>query len=400
MKEGWKVVKLGDVCEFYRGLTYSKKDEVGQSNNIVLRSNNIDLRTFKLNLDDLKYISDDIIIPTEKKVKKGSLLICIANGSKEHLGKIALIDEDIDFAFGGFMGLLTPTLDVMPMFLYLMMISDDYKSYIKSLSDGANINNLKYKELAQYKIPLPPLPEQHRIVKKLDAAFEKIDAMKAKAEKNIENAKALFQQTLAEELEPKEGWVEKKLGEIGIGKMSYGSATSSKEYDGSTRYVRITDIDDDGNLQYEKKSPLFYAEKYILEEGDLLFARTGATVGKTYLYKSADGRCLYAGYLIRLKVNTRIMNPNYLFYCTKTNRYKDFIRISQKAAAQPNINAEIYSNYLVSFPQDKEIQQQIVTKLDNLSAKCKKLEEAERKTIAECDALKQAILRQAFNGEL
>jgi len=94
------------------------------------------------------------------------------------------------------------------------------------------------------------------------------------------------------------------------------------------------------------------------------------------------------------------MNPIYLFYCTKTNRYKDFIRISQKAAAQPNINAEIYSNYLVSFPQDKEIQQQIVTKLDILSAKCKKLEEAERKTIAECDALKQAILRQAFNGEL
>lgn len=66
----------------------------------------------------------------------------------------------------------------------------------------------------------------------------------------------------------------------------------------------------------------------------------------------------------------------------------------------PRGNMEQVKTFLFSFPQDKEIQQQIVTKLDNLSAKCKKLEEAERKTIAECDALKQAILRQAFNGEL
>lgn len=397
MKEGWKVVKLGEVCEFYRGLTYSKKDEVGQSNNIVLRSNNIDLRTFKLNLDDLKYISEDIIIPTEKKVKKGSLLICIANGSKEHLGKVALIDEDIDFAFGGFMGLLTPTSDVMPMFLYLMMISDDYKSYIKSLSDGANINNLKYKELAQYKIPLPPLPEQHRIVKKLDAAFEKIDAMKAKAEKNIENAKALFQQTLAEELEPKEGWVEKKIKDIGEVVGGTTPNTSNKEFwNGDRCWISPAELHGEHYLydSARKITELAVKSKNLKElpVGTVILSSRApigkVAINKVPMYCNQGFKCVVCG--------DSIYNEFlYWWFYGKT----EYLNTLGTGATFLEISKTIVENIGISIPSLIE-QQQIVTKLDKLSAKCKKLEEAERKTIAECDALKQAILRQAFNGEL
>lgn len=397
MKEGWKVVKLGEVCEFYRGLTYSKKDEVGQSNNIVLRSNNIDLRTFKLNLDDLKYISDDIIIPTEKKVKKGSLLICIANGSKEHLGKIALIDEDIDFAFGGFMGLLTPTSDVMPMFLYLMMISDDYKSYIKSLSDGANINNLKYKELAQYKIPLPPLPEQHRIVMKLDAAFEKTDALKAKAEKNIENAKALFQQTLAEELEPKDGWVEKKIKDIGEVVGGTTPNTSNKEFwNGDRCWISPAELHGEHYLydSARKITELAVKSKNLKElpVGTVILSSRApigkVAINKVPMYCNQGFKCVVCG--------DSIYNEFlYWWFYGKT----EYLNTLGTGATFLEISKTIVENIGISIPSLIE-QQQIVTKLDNLSAKCKKLEEAERKTIAECDALKQAILRQAFNGEL
>ncbi len=76
------------------------------SSNIVLRANNIDLKTNALDFSELKYINDDFVIPKEKKVTKGSLIICTASGSKSHLGKIALIDDDYDYAFGGFMGQL------------------------------------------------------------------------------------------------------------------------------------------------------------------------------------------------------------------------------------------------------------------------------------------------------
>ena len=215
MKQGWEIKKLGEVCDFYRGLTYSKKDEVEISSTGVLRSNNIDLANNQLNLEEIKYISDSIIVPKDKKIKKGSLLICTANGSKSHLGKVAL-------------GLLFRDKQIhTPKFFYYSVITSDYKNYIKKLSDGANINNLKFKDLQLFEIPVPSLLEQGRIVGVLDAAFAKIDALKGNAQKNLENAKALFQQVLKQELTPKPNWQTKKLGEII--KLQSGDSLSAKK---------------------------------------------------------------------------------------------------------------------------------------------------------------------------
>jgi hypothetical protein len=90
-KKGWEIKKLVEVVDFQRGLTYSKNDEVDYSNNIVLRSNNVDLQKNQLDFKEIKYINPSIEIPENKKVKKGSLIICTPNGSKSHLGKVALI---------------------------------------------------------------------------------------------------------------------------------------------------------------------------------------------------------------------------------------------------------------------------------------------------------------------
>ena len=190
--QGWEIKKLLDVVDFQRGLTYSKNDEVDFSDNIVLRSNNVDLKTNKLDFTELKYINPKIVIPENKKVTKGSLIICTANGSKSHLGKVALIDDDYDYAFGGFMGQVTPKEKLDSKFLFYLMTSDNYKKFINELSDGANINNLKFSDLGQFEIPLPPLPEQQRIVSILDEAFTAIAKAKANAEQNLKNAKELF----------------------------------------------------------------------------------------------------------------------------------------------------------------------------------------------------------------
>lgn len=157
MKQGWEIKRLEDVVEFQRGLTYSKKDEVDFSDNIVLRSNNVDLLKNELDFTELKYINPSIEIQKNKKVKKGSLLICTANGSKSHLGKVALIDDDYNYAFGGFMGQVTPEEKLDSKFLFYLMTSVNYKKFINDLSDGANINNLKFSDLAQFEIPIPPL---------------------------------------------------------------------------------------------------------------------------------------------------------------------------------------------------------------------------------------------------
>ena len=156
MRKGWEKKKLGEVCEFQRGLTYAKCDEVESSKNVVLRANNIDLKTNLLDLTDLKYISDQVHVPPAKIVKPDSILICTASGSKSHLGKVAFIDANYGYAFGGFMGQITPRAILTSKFLFHMMTSESYKEFIDSLSDGANINNLKFDDFENSKFPSPP----------------------------------------------------------------------------------------------------------------------------------------------------------------------------------------------------------------------------------------------------
>lgn len=166
--ERWETKNVGEVCSFKRGLTYAKTDEVALSENVVLRATNIDLATNHLVYDQLKYISDAVVVPEDKKVKKDSLIICMASGSKSHLGKVAIIEEDSGYAFGGFMGMLTPSVSLLPKYLFYLMTSGLYRTFINSISDGANINNLTFDKLSLFSLPVPPLSEQKGIVAELD----------------------------------------------------------------------------------------------------------------------------------------------------------------------------------------------------------------------------------------
>jgi type I restriction enzyme S subunit len=173
-----KVAKLGEICSFSRGLTYKKSDEVDFSKNIVLRANNIDLNTNSLLLDDLRYIKDSIKIDSEKLVKKNSLIICTASGSKSHLGKVALITEDFGYSFGGFMGQITPSKDCHHRFLLYIFTSPSFKDFLMGLTDGTNINNLKFADIEDYEVQLPKYGDQVKIVTKLDKAFAEIEKLK------------------------------------------------------------------------------------------------------------------------------------------------------------------------------------------------------------------------------
>lgn len=265
---------------------------------------------------------------------------------------------------------------------------------------GAAIPHIYFRDYGEREIAVPHLKEQERIVSILDAVFKKIDALKANAEKNLQNSYALFQRVLANELEPKEGWISASFKELAKSKLSYGSNCPASNYDGKVRYVRITDIDDNGFLNGDCKSPSKMDDRYFLHDGDVLFARTGATVGKSYRYRSTDGNCIYAGYLIRLIPNREKIDPDFLFYSTKTDKYKKYINDSQKVAAQPNVNAEQYGAYTIDFPKSLEDQQKIVSRLNAIKEKNLELEKKFTQIISDCSALKKSILRKAFNGEL
>ena len=156
------------------------------------------------------------------------------------------------------------------------------------------------------------------------------------------------------------------VDELTIGKLDYGVGAPACEYDGKTRYVRITDIDSEGTLGNDYVSPEYYEDKHLLHEGDILFARTGATVGKTYLYSEKDGRCVYAGFLIRAIPNRRMILPAYMYYFTKSPSYLSFVDSSMKVVAQPNINAKQYGSLQINVP-DFPIQEKVVAILDTIT---------------------------------
>lgn len=403
MKQGWEIKKLGDICSFERGLTYAKGDEVETSSKGVLRSNNVDLSTNTLNFDEIKYLREDFEIPQKKKVQKGSLLMCISNGSKIHLGKVALIEEDLDFAFGGFMGLLTPNETVVyPKYFYYALISPAYKFFINSLSDGANINNLKFADLKSFDIPIPSLAEQERIVEILDREFERIDALKANAEQNLQHAKDLFQAALKQELQPKEGWETKTLKQIGNTQTGTTPKTANKDYYGSyIPFIKPADVNIDGlgglNYANEGLSKLGASAGRVFDANSILMVCIGATIGKVGY---AD-RQVSSNQQINVLTPPHSFNSKYLYYYMTSSGFQQMvIREGESAKATlPIINKSKWENLSISYPC-KDIQDKIVSHLDELNKHCKALEENYRKTIALCDDMKQALLRKAFNGEL
>lgn len=145
------------------------------------------------------------------------------------------------------------------------------------------------------------------------------------------------------------------LDELSLGKGEYGAQSASIDYNSSRpRYVRITDINDDGTLNDDMVSSANVEDdkQYKLSYGDFMFARMGATVGKTYAYKS--GNQIFAGYLIRYRLNLEKIMPEYLYAYTKLDEYRNWVLLNQSGAAQPGINAKKYGSLRVPVAPLKE----------------------------------------------
>lgn len=149
-------------------------------------------------------------------------------------------------------------------------------------------------------------------------------------------------------------WEQRKLGDVAIG-FDYGLNAAATNYDGKNKYVRITDIDDESHVfkTDDLTSPdtnLENVENYKLSEGDVLFARTGASVGKAYKYKASDGDVYFAGFLIRAKVKPEY-DAEFVFQNTLTDKYDKFIRITSQRSGQPGVNAQEYQSFEILVPK-------------------------------------------------
>ena len=304
--------------------------------------------------------------------------------------------------------LVITTDDILNKYLYYFLLNK--QNLIKSKVRKASVPRLSRDDIEKIEVSLPPIEIQNKIVKILDRFQELLSDTKGLLPLEIEQRRKQYEYYREKLLTFDEGegydlstaqhstaqhstaqrqitskffellkkaakitgvgvsdkveW--KTLREISVGNLKYGSGASAIEYDGEVRYVRITDIDTNGNLKEEKFSPSEIEEKYFLNYGDILFARSGATVGKNYIHQSGE-KSVYAGYLIRLIVNQKLALPKYIYHCINTTEYFKFVENTKSNGSQPNINAKQYSDFKILLPP-LPVQEYIVSILDKFDA--------------------------------
>ena len=282
------------------------------------------------------------------------------------------------------------TSKIIPQFLVLVSTTEKFVEFARKCSSGTtNRKRIDIEAFLNQQIPLPSIEEQAAILSGYNTAINDIRKIEKKIEKhegsifdflqkelNVEvfeeshvgHNKLLFFTTLSNMTR----WdcyntsyrlsnrkKEKTIGQLIKSKPFYGAPYSAIKYNGRIRYIRITDIKEDGSLTKDMVSADAFSEAYLLKENDFLIARSGNTVGKTFLYSSEYGPAIFAGYLIKFELNNKIIIPQYLLIYTKSPLFKKWINSNMRVSAQPNINSKQYLDAPIIVP-DMDVQAKIV----------------------------------------
>ena len=342
---------LGEICQLVRGVTYRKGDEVGEGGLQVLRANNITKETNSLDLTEIKQISSALSFSDSKKLKKNDILMCLASGSKDHIGKVALSLYDTDFYFGGFMGAVRANLSMVdPRYLYYQLRQDQFNCFLREQISGASINNLSAKLLYRFQIPLPPLAVQREIIAEIEGYQKVIDGARAV----VENYRPHIH------VDP--DWPTVAVGELT--KPEYGFTARAEER-GDVRFIRITDISDEGTLRQEEPKYILLTDKAhdsILEKGDILVARTGATYGKTMVFEE-NYAAVFASYLIRLRFPVKKVDPRFYWAFAQSDNYWNQANALATGGGQPQFNGNALKKIRFPLPP-LETQNAMVTEIE------------------------------------
>ena len=186
-----------------------------------------------------------------------------------------------------------------------------------------------------------------------------------------------------------------KLSDLTVdGKGTYGIAASAVDYDSQKpTYLRITDINDDGTINFDglKSVDDENSYKYILKENDIVFARTGASTGRSYFYQKEDGVFVYAGFLIKFSLDPKKVNPRYLKYYTHSKIYYDWVHSFDSGATRGNINAKTFGDMLLDLPE-RNVQDKIVSILKEIDDKIA----VNRRICENLEAQAQALFKHWF----
>lgn len=378
MKEGWTYKKLGEVCDI---LDYMRKP-------ITKGKRETGSIPYYGATGCLDFVKDFIF--DEKLVLLGE------DGAKWGSGENSAYIIDGKSWVNNHAHVLRPKRDILiDEFLVYYLNYENLQPFIT----GVTVPKLNQEKMRSIIIPVTSNKEQQRIVSRLDAAFSHIDELKANAEKQLSEARALFQKSLAKAMEPKEGWKEKTLKEICsvITDGTHHSPTNLPT--GKYKYITAKNIKpwglDLSNITYVSED----VHREIIarcnpQKGDVLYIKDGATTGIAII-NPLDEEISILSSVALIRPQKNILLSKYLCYALNSPSIYEQTRNQMDGAAITRVTLVKIKGFSIPLPSLSE-QQRIVERLDALSAHVRELEENQKKIISECDALKQALLRKVF----
>lgn len=404
MKDGWKEGKLCDLCTIERGgsprpiksfittaengLNWIKIGDTEKDGKYIYKT------AEKIKPEGLKksrWVEKDEFL-LSNSMSFGRPYILKTNGCI-HDGWLVLRDYQANL-----------TID----FFYYLLTSPRVQNQFKAKAQGSTVSNLNTDRVASVVVSYPSLSVQQSIVEYLDSSFAKIDAMKANAKKALDEAKALFQASLKSLLEPKDGWTEKVMKDVCetitdfVAAGSFASLRENVVYNDSEDYaqlVRTTDLKSNfskGHFVYVNKHAFDYLYRVNLDKDCIILPNVGVNCGEVYFV--TPSQLPYANNVLgpnAVMVRSNRHDNCFLSYLFQGKDFQEQLSGITSHMAQPKFNKTGLKTLTLRLPSLTE-QQSIVTVLDNVRAKVDQLQANYDKISAECDALKQALLKQVF----
>jgi len=387
MRRGWQTKTLGNLCQLISGQHIDAKDYNTDSRGVGYLTGPSDFGL--LNPIISKWTEHPKI-----KAKRGDVLITVKGSG---VGKINLLDEEEVAISRQLMAVRVTGAD--PRFVHAILSSTF--DHFQSLSTGAAIPGISREQVLGLPIALPPLAEQQRIIGLLDEAFAGIATAKTNAEKNLQNARALFESHLQSVFSERgDGWKQKTLKEIattfGRGRSKHRPRNEPKLYGGKYPFVQTGDIRNADHFITafsQTYSEAGLAQSKLWPKGTICIT-IAANIAETAIL---DFDACFPDSVIGVVANPKEADVGFIEYLLQS--FKARIQAMGKGSAQANINMGTFENERFPFPTVAE-QKQIVTRLDSLSKETQRLTSLYERKLVALEALKKSLLHQAFTGEL
>jgi type I restriction enzyme, S subunit len=398
VKQGWQLKKVGEVAQHSLGKMLDKAKNKGEPQPYL---RNLNVRWFGFELSDVLEMR---FLPAETErytAVKGDVLVCEGG----YPGRAAIWDQDIPIFFQKALHRVRfHEPERNKWFLYYLFFCD-LQGTLRENFNGAGIQHFTGEALAQFELPLPPLPEQRRVVATLDEAFDGIATAKANAEKNLQNARALFESYLQKVFSERGvGWIRTTLGKAtgGVFTGPFGSLLHKSDYvvDGiplvNPAHITNNGIEPDSHKTVSEETAQRLSS-YIMRAGDIVIGRRGE-MGRCALVTDQEDGWLCGTGSFFIKASERYV-PGYLVRLLRTDAYKQKLEKMAGGAVMPNLSNTDLGNLPIDMPP-LERQKSILSEIEVIATEVKQLEALYQQKLTALDDLKKSLLHQAFTGKL